>query len=76
MYVIASVCRGDFTISARAADVLDRMAKKPETSAAPSGLGWPMPVDAGRNVSNTLRDSKKRVRAALNSAYQSLMRSL
>ena len=44
--------------------------------AAPSRFALPMPVDAGRNVLNTLRDSKNAERAALNSPYHSQTRSM
>ena len=74
-YAIAGACSGDSTISARTDASFGFTAIAPATSAAPSRFALPMPVDAGRNVLNTSRDSKNAERAALNSPYHSQMRS-
>ena len=76
LYAIAGACSGDSTISARTPSLFGRIAYAPATSAAPSRFAEPIPVDAGRNVSNTLRLSKNAERAALNSPYHSHTRSM
>ena len=75
-YAIAGACRGDSTISARTDASFGFIAIAPAVIAAPSRFALPMPVDAGRKVLNTLRDSKNAERAALNSPYHPHTRSM
>ena len=60
---------GDMQLAVADMDVTARIT--PAVIAAPSRFAHPMPVDAGRNVLKTSRDSKNADLAALNSPYQS-----